>query len=115
MRYLYTTQPDDGCREVEKGIYGRPVQTSDEAKLRERGWSLTIDAQRGKTHGVRKEQKEERQESEEVKSDTEKAWEMPVDELQRRVWSDKYQAKFGKKPHHKLKTEKIRAKVESDD
>ena len=125
MRYLYTTKPDEGCHEVEPGIYGRPVQSCDESKLKAEGWTLTIDAQRGNTNGVRKEQKEERQESEEVTREhmvgvksalRENYTNAMVDQIEgMQDLVERYEAKFGKKPHHKMKLETIKAKVESDD
>ncbi len=100
MRYMYTTKPDEGCHEVESGIYGRPVHTSDEPKLKAKGWSLSIDALRGTSDGLRKDEKEGRQEEAEVDRD---------------MWAAAYERKFGRKPHHKMKVENIRAKVEADD
>jgi len=97
MRYLYTTNPDEGCHEVAEGIYGRPTQTSEEPRLRKAGWTLTIDALRGTDH-VR-EEKEGREEEREVEND-------------REVWVAAYEKQFGRKPHHKLKTETIRQKLE---
>lgn len=101
MRYLFTTKPDEGCHEVEPGIFGRPVQACDEPKLKKQGWTLTVEAQRGNTD-VRQAKEERQEESQEVDDD-------------REMWAAAYEQKFGKKPHHKLKTDKIRAKVESDD
>ena len=100
MRYLYTTNPDEGCHEVADGIYGRPTQTSEEPRLRKAGWTLTIDALRGTDH-VR-EEKEGREESEEVDDD-------------REVLAELYEEQFGKRPHHKMKAETIRQKLEESD
>lgn len=97
MRYLYTTQPDEGCHEVEKGIFGRPVHTSDEQRLIKKGWTLRPEDLRG-LH-VRKE-KEGREEEGEVNPELVRA----------------YVEKFGKKPHHKMKQDTILQKLdESDD
>lgn len=101
MRYMYTTKPDEGCHEVESGIYGRPVQTCDQGKLKAAGWSFTVEAQRGNTD-VRQGKEEGQEEGQEVDDD-------------REMWAAAYEQKFGKKPHHKMKVDKIRAKVESDD
>ena len=124
MRYMYTTEPDEGCREVEKGIYGRPVQTCDESKLRKLGWSLSIDAQRGKDHGLRQDEKrvrkkEAKQEKVEVNSTIAKATSSEPVRVgmytEHELAVKKYEAKFGRKPHHKAKLETIIAKVESND
>lgn len=111
MRYMFTTKPDEGCHEVESGIYGRPVQTSDEPKLRKAGWAFTVDSLRG-TGDVRQRQEEGREEEVEV-SDAE--FKRQVNELEEYDWALKYENKFGKKPHHKMKLETIKAKVKSDD
>jgi len=114
MRYLYTTNPDEGCHEVAEGIYGRPVQTSEEPKLRKAGWTLTIDALRGTDH-VR-EEKEGRKEEVKV-SALDKAIEGGgyAPESYRANLAEQYEAKFGKKPHHKMKAETIRQKLEESD
>lgn len=102
---MYTTKPDEGCREVSPGIYGRPVHTSHQSGLRKQGWVYSINDIEV-TH-VRKE-KEGRQESEEMnqfEADQEYGY-----------LCEKYQEKFGKLPHHKMKAETIRKKLdESDD
>lgn len=122
MRYMYTTAPDEGCHEVESGIYGRPVQTSDEPKLRAEGWTLTINAQRGTDH-VRQGQ-EERQEGQEVtkehmksvKSALRKQYVENVGQaIDAKSLALEYEDKFGKKPHHKMKPETIRQKLEESD
>lgn len=96
MRYLYTTEPDEGCHEIESGIFGRPVQTCDESKLMAKGWSLTVEAQRGKTD-VRQAKKERQEEGQEVSA---------REELEKL-----YKEQFGKKPHHKMKDETILEKL----
>lgn len=97
MRYLYTTEPDEGCHEFEPGIYGRPVQTCDEKRLKAKGWRATID-------GIRQEQgqEENRQGREEVDSP-----DQVLEEAR-----DLYKQMFGKRPHHKMKAETILQKVE---
>jgi len=105
MRYLYTTNPDEGCHEVAEGIYGRPVQTSEEPKLRKAGWTLTIDAQRGADH-VR-EEKEGRKEEVKVTDES-----LTIDERVYLELVEEYRAKFGKDPHWKMKAETIRQKLE---
>lgn len=100
MRYMYTTKPDEHCHEVEKGIYGRPVHSYQESALQKQGWALNISNLRG-TSDVR--QKEEgREEKKEVSDD-------------REAWADLYEQKFGKPPHHKMKPETIRKKLEESD
>lgn len=96
MRYLYTTDPDEGCHEFEPGIYGRPVQTSDEKKLKAKGWRVTI-------NGVRQKAQEERRQEE------------PVDDSEEQVLEEAralYEEQFGKRPHHKMKAETIIQKVQ---
>lgn len=100
MKIMYTTTPDEGCREVADGIYGRPAHTTEQPKLRKQGWAYSIkDIE--VTH-VRQEE-EGRKEEVEVIGD-------------REAWAEKYEEKFGKRPHHKMKVENIRKKLdESDD
>lgn len=99
MRYMYTTKPEEGCHEVELGIYGRPVQTSEQPKLKQAGWSYSIDSLRGTDH-VRQE-KEGREEEREVSES------MDFDEFLKR----KYEEVIGKKPHHKMKRETMQEKI----
>lgn len=100
MKYMYTTKPDEGCREVSPGIYGRPVHTSHQSGLRKQGWVYSI-------HDIEvthvRQEKEGRQE------------EVEVSEEDREAWAELYKEKFGKRPHHKAKLETIIAKVESDE
>ena len=114
MRYMYTTQPDEGCHEVESGIYGRPVRTDQQGMMRKKGWSYSIDAQRGTDH-VR-EEKEGRKEEVKV-SALDEAIEGGgyAPESYRANLAEQYEAKFGKKPHHKMKAETIRQKLEESD
>lgn len=99
MRYMYTTTPDEGCREFSKGIYGRPVHTSHQSRLRKQGWVYSIN-----DIEVTRVRQEKEGQQEEVEVDDE-----------RDVWADLYKEKFGKKPHHKTKLETIIEKVESGD
>lgn len=108
MRYMYTTKPDEGCHEVEPGIYGRPVQTCNETKLRKQGWSFSVDSLRG-TDYVRQE-KEGREEGKEVNDET-----MSIDDRVYLEAVEEYRNKFGKSPHHKMKTETILRKLEEPD
>ena len=85
MKYLYTTEPDDKCHEIEPGIYGRPAHTTEQASLKEKGWTTNINDLKGDDH-VRKE-KEGRKEEGEVDIDLE------------------YERVLGKKPHHLMKDE----------
>lgn len=100
MKYLYTTEPDEGCRKVETGIYGRPVHTTEQPKLKAKGWKETVNELR---------EEEGREETEEEVSEN-----MDFDEYLRR----RYEEVFGKKPHHKMKPETMQAKIdeaEADD
>ena len=101
MRYLYTTTPDEGCREVSPGVYGRPVHTTQQAKLKKLGWVDDPSKLKGDDH-VR-EEKEVRQESEEV-----------TDEQVEAVVAA-YTERFGRKPHHKMKLETMLDKLEQAD
>lgn len=106
MKYLYTTIPDEGCTEIEPGVFGRPVHTYQEAGLRKLGWTTSIESLRGNGH-VR-EEKEGREEGQEV-SDR-----MGYDDFLRQ----KYENVFGKKPHHKMKRDTMQEKIaeaEADD
>ena len=133
MKYLYTTKPDEHCHEVEPGIYGRPAQTSEQAKLRKLGWVYHISDLKGDDH-VR-EEKEGRQEevevsrsiydaqlaslhdeAEVVKLDDCDISEEDKQNIKLNMLRRDYEAKFGKPPHHKMKAETIRKKLdESDD
>ncbi len=99
MRYMYTTQPDEGCHEFEGGIFGRPVRTDQQAAMRKRGWTFNTQSLKG-GDDVRQE-KEGRQEEGEV---VEK---IDYDEVLRR----KYREVAGKKPHHKMKRETLEKKI----
>jgi len=96
MKYMYTDSPDEGCHKIH-GVYGRPVQTSEQRKLLKQGWSFTPD-------GIRQEQGQEkdRQGREEVDSP-----DQVLEEAR-----DLYEQMFGKRPHHKMKAETILQKVE---
>lgn len=37
MKYMYTNEPDSLCHEIH-GVYGRPVNTADQPKLKAKGW-----------------------------------------------------------------------------
>ncbi len=97
MRYMYTTDPDEGCHKI-NGVYGRPVHTSEQRKMLKQGWRFNPD-------GLRNERQEEAQERRE---------EEPVD-TEEDVLEDArqlYEAQFGKRPHHKMKAETIIQKVQ---
>lgn len=98
MKYLYTTEPDEGCHKI-NGVYGRPVHTSEQAKLRKLGWVDNINQLKEADHGLRKE--EGREESQEVDEN------MDFDEFLRQ----KYEEVIGKKPHHKMKRETMQEKI----
>lgn len=111
MRYMYTRTPDEGCHEVESGIYGRPVRTDQQGMMRKKGWSYSIEAQRGTNH-VR-EEKEGREEEVEVTYEVNgqpKQREPDYDAL-----VEEYKAAYGKAPHWKMKPETIRQKLEQAD
>lgn len=95
MKYLYTTKPDEHCHEVEPGIWGRPVQTYEQPKLRKKGWTYTVNELKEAGDGLRKE--EEREETEEEVTDE---------------MAKLYEEVIGKKPHHKMKFETMKAKVD---
>ena len=38
MQYLYTTEPDERCKEVSQGIYRRVVQSYQVEELKAKGW-----------------------------------------------------------------------------
>ena len=99
MIYLYTTEPDERCQEVSKGVYGRPVNTSDQPKLRKLGW-VSNPSNLKVTADVRN----EKEASEEMQEEAE------VTDIE--VWSAAYEQKFGRKPHHLAKVDTIRRKVE---
>lgn len=108
MKYMYTTTPDEGCREVADGIYGRPAHTTEQPKLRKQGWAYSINDIEV-TH-VRKE-KEGRKEEVEVTNEN-----LSTEDRVYAGLVEEYRAKFGKPPHHKMKAETIRKKLdESDD
>ena len=87
MKYLYTTEPDEGCHEI-KGVYGRPVHTSEQSKLKAKGWKENPD-------DLRKEEGREEAE-EEVTEEMAKLYEEVI----------------GKKPHHKMKFDTMKAKID---
>lgn len=84
MIYMYTNEPDETCHEVE-GVFGRPVFEYEQAKLRAKGWVFNAE----ELEPIEKE-------------------EIPEDLIAA------YEAKFGKKPHHKMKVDTI-AKAIADD
>lgn len=94
MKYLYTKDPDEGCRKF-GDVYGRPVHTHEEKKLKAAGWKENIDGLRNYT-----ETEEEAPKDEEV---------IPEDDLRKL-----YEETFGEKPHHKMKLETIRAKLDEE-
>lgn len=109
MKYLYTTKPDEHCHEVEPGIYGRPAQTYEQPKLRKLGWVYNISELKGDDH-VR-EEKEGREESQEVSDES-----LSIEDRVYLELVEEYRDKFGKSPHHKMKAETIRNKLdESND
>jgi hypothetical protein len=109
MKYLYTTKPDDHCHEFEPGIYGRPAHTTEQPKLRKAGWVYHINELKEAGNGLRKDEEEGRKEEVEVSAE-----DLTVDERRYLQLVEEYRAKFGKDPHHKMKAETIRKKVESD-
>ena len=94
MRYLYTDKPDDWCHEVNPGIYGRPVHTSQEKKLMADGWKVRIeDVQQT-------EESQKVPKAQEVDSTLEEA---------RKLFQDV----TGKKAHHKATAETLLKKVKA--
>lgn len=97
MKYLYTTEPDEGCHKI-NGVYGRPVHTSEQSKLKAKGWKENPNELR---------EEEGREEKEVVEN-------MDLDGYLRL----KYEEVIGKKPHHKMKRETMQEKIaeaEADD
>lgn len=92
MKYLYTDKPDEGCHKV-NGVYGRPVHTDEEKKLKAAGW-------KEHTYELQQHTEEEQEAEEEV---------IPEDDLRKL-----YEETFGEKPHHKMKLETIRAKLDEE-
>lgn len=90
MKYLYTTEPDEGCHEI-NGVYGRPVHTNEQAKLKSLGWKESPD-------GLRHEEEVRQEAQEQVIRDEDLV--------------KAYHAVFGKKPHHKMKPETIRERLD---
>ena len=84
MIYMYTNQPDEGCHEIE-GVFGRPVFESEHKPLLAKGWKF-------KAEDVEIEAKEE------ISPELIAA----------------YEAKFGKKPHHKMLAGTIAKALEDD-
>ncbi len=111
MQYLYTTDPDDKCHEIKDGIYGRPVHSSQMKAFRAKGWKSRIQDLEI-NHGLRKDEKEGREEGKEVNqpADNEETGYSDYD-----ILALHYEAVFGKKPHHKMKPETIREKLEQAD
>jgi len=107
MRYLYTTTPDENCHEVTKGIYGRPVHTSQQKALLDKGWKFRI-SDVEQDHGLRKNEEERRQEERQVRAPGPGMSEYDFFRV-------KYEEAFGKPPHHKMKSETIRQKLEQAD
>lgn len=90
MKYLYTTTPDEGCHKI-NGVYGRPVHTHEQPTLKAKGWKENPDDLR---------EEEGREEAEEVIEEA-------TDEM-----AKLYEEVIGKKPHHKMKFETMKAKVD---
>jgi len=112
MKYLYTTEPDEGCHKI-NGVYGRPVHTSEQSKLKAKGWKENPNELR-KEEG-REEEKEVAKHFEFTVNDNSedaKCWVKKSQSDDRDVWADLYEEKFGKRPHHKAKLETIKAKVD---
>lgn len=84
MRYMYCSESlaDEGCHEVQPGIFGRPVHNNHRNKLKAKGWLERI-------------------------SDFEPS-------VDAGLIAD-YEAKFGKKPHHKMKRESILRALKDDE
>jgi len=99
MRYMYTTTPDKHCHEVESGVFGRPVHSHEEPKLKKQGWSLNITSLRGADDVWEKE----------------KVWQEEIEVTDYDMLAAEYELKFGKAPHHKMKAETIRKKLEESD
>ncbi len=110
MKYLYTTKPDEHCHEVEPGIWGRPAHTHEQPKLRKAGWVYNVNDLKEADHGLRKTEEEGREEEKQVTDEN-----MSIEDRVYVGLAEEYYAKFGKRPHHKMKTETIRQKLEESD
>lgn len=119
MQYLYTTDPDDKCHEVRKGIYGRPVHQYQMKALRAKGWKPNIHDLEA-THDLRKDEEEGREEGQEVSEpfvnhetiDGNRKIAEAFSSNDRDLLAEVYEDMFGKKPHHKMKAETIRQNIE---
>ncbi|HEY9814425.1 MAG TPA: hypothetical protein V6D20_01255 [Candidatus Obscuribacterales bacterium] len=110
MKTLYTKNPDKNCYEVEPGIYGRPCHTAEQSRLRKLGWSHNLNSLRGATDGIRQDE-EEGQEEVEVTDEN-----LCMEDRIYLELAEEFRVKFGKPPHHKMKADTIRKKLdESDD
>ena len=92
MRYLYTDTPDEGCHEI-NGAWGRPVHNSDIPKLLKAGWKKSPEECSGKLNIQNK--------------DPEQTGKAELDA--------EFEARFGKKPHHKMLPETIQKAIEDYD
>lgn len=113
MKYLYTTKPDKHCHEVAPGIYGRPTHTTEQPKLRKLGWADSIHKLKEADHGLRKDEEEGRKEEGEVApKNTLQAVGEYFSKSEEEHMAALYEEVIGKKPHHKMKFETIKAKVD---
>ena len=97
MRYLYTDTPDEGCHEI-NGAWGRPVHNSDIPKLLKAGWKKSPEECSGKLNvefGIQNKDSEQ----------TGKATDLAAE----------FEARFGKKPHHKMLPETIQKAIDDHD
>lgn len=98
MKYMYTEEPAEGCHEFD-GVYGRPAHNDEIKSLKSKGWKENIYELRNQ---------EKRQE----KEDQGQVGEIDPDLVAQ------YTEVIGKAPHHKMKPETMKAKIDealSDD
>lgn len=112
MKYLYTTKPDETCHEVEPGIWGRPVHTHEQPKLRKKGWVYNVNDLKEADHGLRETEEEGRKESEEVRFSEATHFFVSAGDTREELES-RHAELFGKKPHGKMSDDKLKAKVQA--
>lgn len=97
MKYLYTTDPDDFCHEIE-GVYGRPAHDDEVKRLLAEGW---------KRHAHELQQVSEIEDEEEADESKENGQELTLEEKASLLGIDLFKDD-GKKKHHKTLAKEIR-------
>ena len=52
MKYMYTNEPDETCHKI-NGVYGRPVNTQEQLKLKAKGWTFKPEKKEPKKEPVK--------------------------------------------------------------